>query len=211
MAYLNDFFRLLALLFLLLGSVQPIAISTWQNLIQSIDYSQFSTIQAWQSSIDLAAYLQSDAVAHPLAIVTSVLGALYLNKHVQICLYQIHLLVYEYNPFQTLSIVLENIWNFCYCLGSPVAIAKVTHYLSVSFLTRFCAISDMYIDITAEVFGLCLLLQTFAITEQYVEYRTFEIELMAIPPNLNPNNYGSTTSSSSPLTGNSRNRTPSIR
>ena len=191
MTYINDFFKVLALLLLLLGSVQPVTIGILQNRLQSVDYSQFTLVQTLQSDLDLTALMQLEDVSHPIAVVLSVLLALYINKFVQVCLYQIHLLVYEFSPLQTLWIVLENIWNFIFCVGSPIAIAKVTHLLTASFLTRFCDIPAIYIDIAAGVLAICLLLATFAITEQYVEQRTYEIELMATPPNLNPNNYSS--------------------
>ena len=209
MTYINDFFKVLALLLLLLGSVQPVTIGILQNTLQSVDYSQFTLVQVLQSDLDLTALMQLEDVSYPIAVVLSVLLALYINKYVQICLYQIHLLVYEFNPFQTLWIVLENIWNFIYCVGSPIAIAKATHFLTASFLTQFCDIPAVYTDISAGVLAICLLLATLVITEQYVEQRTYEIELMATPPNLNPNNYSSNSHNSD--SQNSNHRSPRNR
>lgn len=187
MAYFNDILKALALVGLLLISLQPFTISAVQHLIQSIDYSQSQILQALEAQVNLKVLLQDDAVAHPVAVLVSVAAALYINKFVQMALYQMHLLVYESNAVHVSWIVIENLWIFVFCTGSPLLMLRLTFWLTLRFLGQFCPFPSM--QLIAEVAGLCLFLVTFSITEEYPEYRAFEIEMMAIPPNLNPKTY----------------------
>ena len=187
MAYFNDILKATALVGLLLISLLPFTISAVQHLIQSIDYSQSQILQALEVQVNIAVLLQDDAIAHPVAVLLSVAAALYINKFVQMALYQAHLLVYETNTVQVSWIVIENIWIFVFCTGSPILMMRLTYWLTLRFLGQFCPFPSM--NLIAEVAGLCLFLVTYSITEEYPEYRAFEIEMMAIPPHVNPKTY----------------------
>lgn len=219
---LFDLMTVIITVLLMVVSMQPPVVGLIQQGIQSVDLSQFEPVQALLKSSgggDVAAstaYInilqQQEAIAHPLALVFSLLFALYLNKFIQLTLTQIHLLVYEFSPMTVLWIVIENAWNLLYCTTFPWAIGWLTFRLFNSLLTSYCIESTSSNSSNAEPANeLLVLIQqwgsptiafmailvglaTCAITSQYKSKRTEEIELLAIPPTLHPNNYNGSTS-----------------
>lgn len=219
---LYDLITVIVTILLMVVSMQPPVVGLIQQGIQSIDLSQFEPVQALlKSGGDLATstatidtLLQQDAVVHPLALVFSLIFALYLNKFVQMGLIQIHLLVYEFSPMTVLWIVIENAWNFLYVTAFPWAIGWFTFQLFNSLLTSYCidsmsnansssgssSTSDLLTLIqqwgspTIAFMAILVGLASCAITSQYKSKRTEEIELLAIPPTLHPNNYNGSTS-----------------
>ena len=220
---LFDLMTVIITVLLMVVSMQPPVVGIIQQGIQSVDLSQFEPVRALlKSGDDVAAstaYInilqQQDAIAHPLALIFSLLFALYVNKYVQLALYQIHLLVYEFSPMTVLWIVIENVFNFIYCTAFPWVIGWLTYKLFNSLLVSYCIDStvngsgssssaepanDLLVLIQqwgspAIAFVAILVgLATCAITSQYKSKRTEEIELLAIPPTLHSNNYNGSTS-----------------
>lgn len=184
MATLNDLLKVVSLVLLLGISVHPFTIQLLQYLIQTRKYDQWYILQTLVER-DVNVFFLADAdIAHTVAVPLAIVIALYINSFVQITLYHIHLLLYEPKPAQVALIVLENLWNFFYCTLSPIVAMQITHVLATQFLNRYCTSS--YTSIIADVLAVYMLLVVFGITDLYALYRTYEIELMAVPLNLSP-------------------------
>ncbi len=186
MAYLNDALKVVALLVLLYFSLNPLTLALIHSAIEGFDYSQSHLLSLLEEG-GYYSFINFEEISYPLAIALSLAIALHVNCHIQVCLYQIHLLVYYANAPQIAWILVENLWNFIYCSIFPFLAAKLTHMLAMRFLTTFCDSSNT--GAIAEGFTFYIFLCAFGIVSCYDECRTYELELMAIPSNLDPNSH----------------------